>query len=223
MFCEMDGHFPNHHPDPSEIHNLMPLIDRVRKNKLEIGIAFDGDGDRIGVIDERGEIIWGDRLMILQAEAQGIQAVPLSVAIAEYPGRVDWYRLRRESFDDADGKLKAVLVEAKSDLGLPFGYLDVLKRLLRWLKLFKLGNPVSPKGMFCSEYVARCFRIGGMPLRDTDDVDPWPQELAVSSHVEYVSTVMHDTARLEPRDVDDVHTGLTLQDRPAMPRVRPPA
>jgi phosphomannomutase / phosphoglucomutase len=65
MFCEMDGHFPNHHPDPSEVHNLMPLIDKVRRNKLEIGIAFDGDGDRIGVIDERGEIIWGDRLMIL--------------------------------------------------------------------------------------------------------------------------------------------------------------
>ena len=65
MYCEMDGHFPNHHPDPSEIHNLMPLIDRVRRDKLEIGIAFDGDGDRIGVIDERGEIIWGDRLMIL--------------------------------------------------------------------------------------------------------------------------------------------------------------
>lgn len=67
MFCEMDGHFPNHHPDPSEIHNLMPLIDRVRGDKLELGIAFDGDGDRIGVIDERGEIIWGDRLMILFA------------------------------------------------------------------------------------------------------------------------------------------------------------
>jgi phosphomannomutase/phosphoglucomutase len=65
MFCEMDGHFPNHHPDPSEVHNLMPLIERVRANKLELGIAFDGDGDRIGVIDERGEIIWGDRLMIL--------------------------------------------------------------------------------------------------------------------------------------------------------------
>ena len=65
MYCEMDGRFPNHHPDPSEIHNLMPLIDKVRRDKLEIGIAFDGDGDRIGVIDERGEIIWGDRLMIL--------------------------------------------------------------------------------------------------------------------------------------------------------------
>jgi phosphomannomutase/phosphoglucomutase len=65
MFCEMDGHFPNHHPDPSEIRNLMPLIDKVRANKLELGIAFDGDGDRIGVIDDQGEIIWGDRLMIL--------------------------------------------------------------------------------------------------------------------------------------------------------------
>ena len=65
MYCEMDGHFPNHHPDPSEIVNLMPLIDRVRGGQLELGIAFDGDGDRIGVIDDRGEIIWGDKLMIL--------------------------------------------------------------------------------------------------------------------------------------------------------------
>jgi phosphomannomutase/phosphoglucomutase len=65
MFCEMDGRFPNHHPDPSEPHNLSALIERVRSQQLELGLAYDGDADRLGVIDERGEIIWGDRLMIL--------------------------------------------------------------------------------------------------------------------------------------------------------------
>jgi phosphomannomutase/phosphoglucomutase len=65
MYCEMDGRFPNHHPDPSEPHNLAPLIERVRSRGLELGLAYDGDADRLGVIDERGEIIWGDKLMIL--------------------------------------------------------------------------------------------------------------------------------------------------------------
>jgi phosphomannomutase/phosphoglucomutase len=65
MHCEMDGRFPNHHPDPSETKNLSELIDRVRSQNLELGLAYDGDADRLGVIDERGQIIWGDKLMIL--------------------------------------------------------------------------------------------------------------------------------------------------------------
>jgi phosphomannomutase/phosphoglucomutase len=65
MYCEMDGRFPNHHPDPSEVKNLTELIERVRSQKLELGIAYDGDADRLGVIDDQGEIIWGDRLMIV--------------------------------------------------------------------------------------------------------------------------------------------------------------
>lgn len=65
LFCEMDGSFPNHHPDPSMPENLSHLIDYVREKKLEVGFAYDGDADRIGVIDANGEIIWGDKLMIL--------------------------------------------------------------------------------------------------------------------------------------------------------------
>ena len=65
MYCDMDGRFPNHHPDPSQPENVQPLIDVVLGRELELGIAYDGDADRIGVVDERGEIIWGDRLMIL--------------------------------------------------------------------------------------------------------------------------------------------------------------
>ena len=65
MYCEMDGHFPNHHPDPSEPHNVAELAKRVVDEGLDLGIAYDGDADRIGVIDDKGEILFGDRLMIL--------------------------------------------------------------------------------------------------------------------------------------------------------------
>lgn len=65
MFFEMDGRFPNHHPDPTMPANLQALIEKVRKSKADLGIAFDGDTDRIGAVDDRGAIIWGDQLMII--------------------------------------------------------------------------------------------------------------------------------------------------------------
>jgi len=67
MFFEMDGRFPNHHPDPTVPRNLEPLIARVLETKADLGIAFDGDTDRIGAVDERGSILYGDQLMILYA------------------------------------------------------------------------------------------------------------------------------------------------------------
>jgi len=65
LFCESDGTFPNHHPDPTIPKNLEALIAAVKEDKADIGIAFDGDADRIGVIDHTGEIIWGDYLLII--------------------------------------------------------------------------------------------------------------------------------------------------------------
>jgi len=67
LYCEMDGSFPNHEPDPTVIENMKDLIEIVRKENLEVGFGYDGDGDRIGVIDENGNIIWGDQLMIIFA------------------------------------------------------------------------------------------------------------------------------------------------------------
>jgi len=67
LFCESDGTFPNHHPDPTVPENLEDLIAAVRADGAEIGIAFDGDADRIGVVDATGEIVWGDRILILYA------------------------------------------------------------------------------------------------------------------------------------------------------------
>ena len=65
IFCEPDGNFPNHHPDPTIPANLEALTSKVLSSKADLGIAFDGDADRIGVVDHRGQIIWSDRLMVL--------------------------------------------------------------------------------------------------------------------------------------------------------------
>jgi phosphomannomutase/phosphoglucomutase len=65
LYCQSDPDFPNHHPDPVDPKNLADLIARVKAEKADLGIAFDGDGDRLGVVDEQGNILWGDQLMIL--------------------------------------------------------------------------------------------------------------------------------------------------------------
>jgi phosphomannomutase/phosphoglucomutase len=65
LFCESDGTFPNHHPDPTVLENLTDLQETVRRTKAALGIAFDGDGDRIGAVDEQGNVIFGDKLVAL--------------------------------------------------------------------------------------------------------------------------------------------------------------
>jgi phosphomannomutase / phosphoglucomutase len=65
LYSQPDGRFPNHHPDPTIPGNLTALIEAVRSKKADVGIAFDGDADRIGVVDENGSILWGDQLMVI--------------------------------------------------------------------------------------------------------------------------------------------------------------
>ena len=65
LFCEVDGNFPNHHPDPSKPENLIDLQNAMKQNALDIGLAFDGDGDRVGILDDKQNIIWADRQMML--------------------------------------------------------------------------------------------------------------------------------------------------------------
>jgi len=68
LFCEVDGTFPNHHPDPAHPENLQDLINHVKTSKAELGLAFDGDGDRLGVVTKDGQIIYPDRQLMLFAE-----------------------------------------------------------------------------------------------------------------------------------------------------------
>jgi len=82
QFCEPDGTFPNHHPDPTVEKYMVPLMDRVKKEKAELGIGFDGDVDRLGVVDETGHLLWGDQLLILFARDL-LQKRPGSAVVGE--------------------------------------------------------------------------------------------------------------------------------------------
>jgi len=65
LFSEVDGNFPNHHPDPGKIDNLKDLINEVRKQKADLGLAFDGDGDRVGLVTDKGDIVFPDKIMMM--------------------------------------------------------------------------------------------------------------------------------------------------------------
>lgn len=82
LFAEPDASFPNHHADPTVEENLVDLIEAVHREQADLGIAFDGDGDRVGVVDEQGRVIWGDELMIPIARSI-LGARPGSTMIAE--------------------------------------------------------------------------------------------------------------------------------------------
>ena len=94
LFTEPDSNFPNHHPDPTVAENLQDTIKAVRENNADIGIAFDGDGDRIGVVDEAGRILWGDELTILLARS----------VLAEHPGAtiIGEVKCSQNLFDDIE-------------------------------------------------------------------------------------------------------------------------
>jgi phosphomannomutase/phosphoglucomutase len=82
LYCELDGRFPNHHPDPTVVDNLRDLIATVKRSGADVGIGYDGDADRIGAVDEQGNILWGDRLMVLYAR-DILAARPGSTIISE--------------------------------------------------------------------------------------------------------------------------------------------
>jgi len=96
MYCEVDGHFPNHHPDPSQPENLRDLIDALRSNDSELGFAFDGDGDRLGVVTKDGSIIFSDRqLMLFAADLLGRNpGAEIIFDIKSSRNLFDWIRSR---------------------------------------------------------------------------------------------------------------------------------
>jgi phosphomannomutase/phosphoglucomutase len=121
LYSEMDGTFPHHHPDPLVPENLETLVAEVKRQGADLGIAFDGDADRIGVVDERGAILWGDQLMILFARAI-LQEVPGATFVAEV-------KCSQALFDDIEARggkaimarvghslMKAKIKETKAEL-----------------------------------------------------------------------------------------------------------
>jgi phosphomannomutase/phosphoglucomutase len=82
LYTEMDGRFPNHHPDPTVEENLTDLVRTVREKEAVLGIAYDGDADRLGVVDEQGRVLWGDRLLILFAR-EILREVPGATVVSE--------------------------------------------------------------------------------------------------------------------------------------------
>jgi phosphomannomutase/phosphoglucomutase len=82
LYCDLDGTFPNHHPDPTQPENLADLIAAVKREDAELGIAFDGDADRLGAVDATGRILWGDQLMILFGKAM-LAEVPNAKFVGE--------------------------------------------------------------------------------------------------------------------------------------------
>ncbi len=90
LYCDMDGRFPNHHPDPTVPGNLEDLIETVRSKGADVGIGYDGDADRIGAVDEKGSIIWGDHLMIIFARAI-LEEHPGATFISEVKGSQNFY------------------------------------------------------------------------------------------------------------------------------------
>jgi phosphomannomutase/phosphoglucomutase len=82
LYCELDGRFPHHHPDPTVLENLADLMHAVKEHRADVGIGYDGDADRIGAVDEHGQVLWGDRLLVIYS--RDILAVkPGSTIISE--------------------------------------------------------------------------------------------------------------------------------------------
>ena len=119
--CEMDGNFPNHHPDPTVEKNLYQLREKVLETSADVGIAYDGDADRIGALDEKGSVIWGDKLMILFARSI-LKDVPGATFIGEV-------KCSQTMYDDINSKggnaimwktghslIKAKMKEEKAEL-----------------------------------------------------------------------------------------------------------
>lgn len=182
MFFEMDGNFPNHHPDPTVEENLELLKKAVKEHGAEMGIAFDGDSDRIGAIDEKGEVVWGDQLMLIYAR-EILSRKPGSTFI----GEVKCSRLMYEEIEKLGGKaimyktghslIKTKMKQEHAELAGEmsghiffadryYGYDDALYAACRLIEIVAAsGKPLS-------------HQLAGMPkLVNTPEIRvDWPDE-----------------------------------------------
>ena len=122
LYCDLDGTFPNHHPDPTVEENLEDLRRAVGANKLELGIAFDGDSDRIGVISDSGQTLWGDMLMLLYSRLI-LRDLPGSTFVSEVKCSMNLFRDiesnggRAIMWKTGHSLIKAKMKEEKAALG----------------------------------------------------------------------------------------------------------
>jgi phosphomannomutase/phosphoglucomutase len=156
LFCEPDGRFPNHHPDPTVEENVRDLIAAVREGGADVGVAFDGDADRLGLVDHTGRILWGDEMLILFARD----------ILKDHPGAtiVSEVKCSQRLYDDIEARggtaimwkaghslLKAKMRETKAALGGEmsghiffadryFGYDDGIYAACRMLEIVAKGN-----------------------------------------------------------------------------------
>ncbi len=158
LFCESDGSFPNHHPDPTVPENLIDLQREVRRSGAELGIAFDGDGDRIGAVDERGNILYGDQLLVIlgrDAVRRFGTGVPVifDVKCSEVlPQALTAAGARPEMWKTGHSLIKARMKELQAPLagemsghiffsGDYFGFDDALFAAARILEIVAAGPP----------------------------------------------------------------------------------
>ena len=158
LFCESDGTFPNHHPDPTVPENLEDLIREVRRTGAELGVAFDGDGDRIGAVDEDGTILFGDQLLVILGRdavrrfGPGISVI-FDVKCSEVlPKALAAAGAKPEMWKTGHSLIKARMKELKAPLagemsghiffgGDYFGYDDALFAAARLLEIVGSGPP----------------------------------------------------------------------------------
>lgn len=160
LFFEMDGNFPNHHPDPTLPENLSALKQAVCESGADLGIAFDGDADRIGAVDEQGSILWGDQLMLIYAR-EILERKPGATFIGEVKcSQVMYDELKRLGGDPIMYKtghslIKAKMKEVRAELAGEmsghmffadryYGFDDALYAALRLIEIVaRSGKPLS--------------------------------------------------------------------------------
>jgi phosphomannomutase/phosphoglucomutase len=164
LYCEPDGNFPNHHPDPTLTESLQDLIAKVREEKAHAGIGYDGDADRIGVVDEEGNIIWGDSLMIIFSrdilkESPGAKIIgevkcsqTMYDDIAAHGGVPIMWKTGHSLIKEKMKKEEALLAgEMSGHLFFKhryFGYDDAIYASLRLMEIIKkAGKPYGTKAL----------------------------------------------------------------------------
>ncbi len=214
LFCEPDGNFPNHHPDPVVPENLQTLREKVRSESADLGVAYDGDSDRIGVVDFDGEIIWGDRLMIIFAR-DILEKSPGAAIIGEVKCSQIMYddiiRCRGKAIMWKTGhslikkKMKEEKALAAGEMSghiffadRYFGYDDAIYATLRLLEILKkTGEPYRMKRLLAG--LPRVFSTPEIRFDCPDDLKFRVAEMMRDAFSEYdVNTI--DGARIHFSD-----------------------